>query len=124
MLIFLKSCRLRQPDRGLPYQWTQRRAGPVRARSGGIVTSSSSVEAELLVQRGALRSLGHELVEVGAGPEVVADAPDDEHLHVVVDARLEDEVAVAAAGRRSSSMLSWSGRLIVIVAMRVLGSFS
>ncbi len=97
MLIFLKSCRLRQPALrvGVPVHERRRRRG---TSAGGHRDVLVGVDAELLVQRRAGGLLGHQLVEVGAGAEVVALAADDEHLDVVVDAGLEDQVAVAAAG--------------------------
>ena len=98
MLIFLKSCSVRQPDLVLPYQCSSEAPGAVgaRARHGDVVVL---VDAELLVQGDAGLALGHQLVEVGARAEVVPDAAHDEHLDVVVDAGLEQQVGVAAAGR-------------------------
>ena len=63
-----------------------------------MVMSSSSSMPELLVQRRAGGLLRHQLVEVGPRPEVIADAPHDEDLDVVVDAGLEQEVGVPPAG--------------------------
>ena len=51
-------------------------------------------------------------------------AADDEHLHVVVDVGLVQQVGVAQPHARSSAALSCSGRFSVIVAILVAGSFS
>ncbi len=98
MLIFLKSCRLRQPGAGVAVPVEERCAGPIRTRRrhGDVVVF---VDAELLVQRRARSLLCHQLVEIGPRPEVIADPPNDEDLDVVIDAGLEDQVRVAPAGR-------------------------
>src|SRR5580704_3902816 len=72
------------------------RSGPVRTRARHrhvvIVT-----EAELFLERGSLRPLGHQLVEIGSRSQMVAYTAYDENLDVVVDARLEQEVRIPLA---------------------------
>ena len=89
--------------------------------SGGYVTSAS-VDPEL-GSRPSLLVRRHELRQVGAAAEVVADAADHHDLDVVVDGRAAQQVGVAQP-RRDVGAFRCSGRLNVIVAILVSGSFS
>ena len=98
MLIFLKSCRRPAAGSRVAVPVEERRPGAVRARARhrDVVVV---LEPELLLQRDARGPLRHQLVEIGTRSEVIADASHDEHLDVVVDAGLEQEVRVPPPGR-------------------------